>query len=196
MANTPVSINLELAQAEQLLRLIDSGVLVGSDLNEIAGLREATVVSILQRKRDAELFDVFLCHNSVNKTQVKQIGEKLKNMGILPWLDEWELRPGIPWQRVLESQIKTIKSAAVFVGKDGRGPWQDMELDAFIRQFVTRECPVIPVLLRSAANEPDLPTFLDGMTFIKLSKRKPDPLEQLIWGITGIHPENRNGVVR
>ncbi len=81
-------------------------------------------------------FDVFLCHHSEDKPAVKEIGERLKERGILPWLDEWELRPGLPWQRALGKQIKQIKSAAVFVGKNGRGPWQDLELEAFLRQFV------------------------------------------------------------
>lgn len=196
MGNKHVAINVDIAQAEQLLNLIDGGLFDSSDASEIDGLREATVTSILRHKRESQLFDVFLCHNSKNKPQVKRIGERLKQRGILPWLDEWEMRPGVPWQTVLEEQIASIKAAAVFVGKDGRGPWQDMELQAFIRQFVGRKCPVIPVLLRSAPSEPDLPVFLDGITYVKLSKRKPDPMQQLVWGITGVHPETQNGIVR
>lgn len=194
MDSNPVSINLEVSQAEQLLKLLQSGLLDGSGIEHIKGFREATIASILRHKRDAEDFDVVLCHNSVNKAQVKRIGEKLKAFGLLPWLDEWELRPGIPWQRTLEKQIKSIRAAAVFVGEDGRGPWQDLEIAAFIRQFVSRDCPVIPVLLRSCPSQPDLPTFLEGMNYVNLAKRKPDPMEQLIWGITGIHPESRTNM--
>ena len=117
-------------------------------------------------------FDVFLCHHSEDKPAVKAIRERLKERGILPWLDEWELRPGLPWQRAPGQQIKQIKSAAVFVGKNGRGPWQDLELEAFLRQFVKRDCPVIPVIL-------------EGMTWIDFRLPQPDPLERLIWGITG-----------
>jgi hypothetical protein len=187
--SNPVTINLEIGQAEQLLNLMQSGLLDGIGSEQIKRLRDATVASILRHKRDANQFDVFLCHNSVNKPEVRKIGERLKARGLLPWLDEWELRPGVPWQRTLEKQIRSIKSAAVFIGKDGRGPWQDLELESFIRQFVSRQCPVIPVLQRSCPTEPDLPTFLEGMNYVNLSKRKPDPLEQLVWGITGIHPE-------
>ena len=104
---------------------------------------------------------------------------------MLPWLDEWELRPGFPWQRVLEEQIEHIKAAAVFIGKNGRGPWQDMELRAFIQQFVKRECPVIPVILPDYDLVPQLPPFLQGMTWVDFRKQDPDPMERLIWGITG-----------
>lgn len=146
--------------------------------------------STLQGKKETKDFDVFLCHHSVDKPVVKKIGEQLKERGILPWLDEWELRPGLPWQRLLEEQIKYIKTVAVFVGKNGTGPWQDMELYAFLRQFVKRGCPVIPVILPDCENTPELPIFLEGMTWVDFRKQNPDPLEQLIWGITGEQEED------
>ena len=104
----------------------------------------------------------------------------------MPWLDEWELRPGLPWQRLLEEQIGQIKSVAVFVGRQGIGPWQQQELEAFLREFVNRSCPVIPILLPDAPEEPQLPIFLRGYTWVDFRRQDPDPLELLIWGITGI----------
>jgi hypothetical protein len=146
--------------------------------------REAAV-SILQGKRATDDFDVFLCHHSKDKPAVKEIGERLKERGILPWLDEWERRPGLTWQRLLENQIQQIKSAAVFVGQEGIGPWQDQELEAFLRQFVKRECPVIPVVLPDCEKPPELPIFLQGRIGVDFRKNDPDPMEQLVWGITG-----------
>jgi hypothetical protein len=61
-----------------------------------------TMVSSLQGKIATGDFDVFLCHNSADKPAVRRIGEQLKEYGLLPWLDEWELRPGFSWQKVLE----------------------------------------------------------------------------------------------
>ena len=61
-------------------------------------------------------FDVFLCHNSEDKPDVIQIGNRLKGHNLHPWLDEWELRPGFPWQPLLEESIEEIGAAAVFVG--------------------------------------------------------------------------------
>ncbi len=147
--------------------------------------RRDIAVSRLQGKIVTRDFDVFLCYNRQDRSRVKEIGERLKEKGILPWLDEWELRPGLPWQRLLEQQIQQIRTAAVFVGKGGIGPWQHQELDAFLRQFIKRECPVIPVLLQEASHEPKLPPFLDGMTWVDFRRQDPDPMEQLIWGITG-----------
>jgi hypothetical protein len=70
----------------------------------------------------AEIFDVFLCHNSEDKPAVREIAQKLVREGIKPWRDEWEIRPGTSWQSALEEQIGSIKSAAIFVGDSGIGP--------------------------------------------------------------------------
>src|SRR5688572_18495373 len=73
---------------------------------------------ILQIKITKGKFDVFLCHNNEDKIIIRAINEKLKQEGIYPWLDEEQLRPGVPWQRELEKQIDKVKTVAVFVGKD------------------------------------------------------------------------------
>jgi hypothetical protein len=140
---------------------------------------------ILGARRSLGDYDVFLCHNSKDKDLVKKIGRQLKERGILPWLDEWDFRPGLPWQKELDKQIKNIKSVAVFIGPGGLGPWQDMEIMAFLRKFVEQRCPIIPVILQDCEEVPELPYFLDGIMWVDFRKEEPDPFEQLIWGITG-----------
>lgn len=138
-----------------------------------------------------EKFDVFLCHNSKDKPAVIQVAEQLKQRGIVPWLDIWHLRPGFSWQRALEEQIDQIATAAVFVGGSGIGPWQSQEINAFLREFVNRECPVIPVLLPDAPTEPKLPIFLKTFTWVDFRLEYPEPMGQLTWGITGIKPASQ-----
>jgi hypothetical protein len=142
----------------------------------------------IARKRAATEFDVFLCHNKIDKPAVREIADRLEERGILPWLDERELPPGQPWQPLLERQIANIKSAAVFVGAIGVGPWQKQELYGFLREFVSRRSAVIPVLLRDAPDAPELPLFLQAMTWVDFRAERPDPFAQLVWGITGTRP--------
>ncbi|HJS84663.1 MAG TPA: TIR domain-containing protein [Acetobacteraceae bacterium] len=149
---------------------------------------DAAAAEAIARKRAACSFDVFLCHNSADKPAVKRIGERLKQRGVLPWLDEWELRPGQAWQPVLEEQIGWIRAAAVFVGAAGFGPWHKQEAYALLREFVERGSDVIPVLLDDAPSDPELPRFLRGNMRVDFRKREPDPLDQLIWGITRVRP--------
>ena len=134
-------------------------------------------------------FDVFLSHNGKDKTQVRRIGESLKARGLRPWLDEWELVPGRPWQEALEEIIRTVGSSAVLVGKDGLGPWEVPEMRASLSECVRRGLPVIPVLLPGAGTQPMLPLFLTQYTWVDLrAGLSAEGLDRLEWGVTGRKP--------
>ena len=180
--------DISLLDREERLNVTHNYRVLEMDLEADKQRKREAVDSVRQGYQDSQAtedFDVFLCHNQEDKAEVKKIGKLLKESGLAPWLDEWELRPGFPWQRILEEQITHIKSVAVFVGKNGVGPWQHNELDAFLREFVRRGCPVIPVLLADAPQEPALPVFLRAMTWVDFRKQGSEPMERLIWGITG-----------
>ncbi|MEO1528801.1 MAG: protein kinase, partial [Planctomycetota bacterium] len=138
----------------------------------------------------SQQFDVFLCHNSKDKPAVEEIARQLIAKGLNPWLDKWHLRPGFRWQRELERQIANVHGVAVFVGESGLGPWQEVEQEAFIREFVEREqeCPVIPVILPDCINVPKLPTFLRAMTWVDFREDPDDAFGKLLFGITGLNP--------
>jgi len=157
----------------------------GNAATSLVHMDPLAAAALVKQKAAVQDFDVFLCYNSQNRAEVKQIGEQLKLYGILPWFDQWNLRPGWPWQRALEEQIDKIKSAAVFVGNDGIGPWQKMEIEGFLQEFIDRRCPVIPVVLSSAPQKPALPRFLRGMTWVDFRTQDPEPMKQLLFGITG-----------
>lgn len=180
-----VTIELPIELAKELLDLNKMGRLTDLGVKETKIIGDAAAASIIRQKLLDKKYDVFMCHNSEDKPEVKKIALQLRSRGILPWIDEWELQPGIAWQVEFENQIKNINSAAVFVGNSGFGPWQNMELNGFIRQFVERGCPVIPAILRSCVSKPDIPVFLNGMTWVDFNKRTPNPHEHLEWGITG-----------
>ena len=130
-------------------------------------------------------FDIFFSYNRVDRKAVLQIVKRLERRGIVAWIDVRELRPGFPWRQALEKQIKNLKAAAVFVGPKGISPWQDIEQDALLRQFVKRGCPVIPVILPQCVEVPELPVFLEGMHWVDCRDPAVDPIEHLVHGITG-----------
>jgi hypothetical protein len=47
---------------------------------------------------------------------------------------------------------------------------------------------VIPVILPGVVDTPELPKFLGGLLWVDFREPAPDPLGQLIWGITGERP--------
>jgi TIR domain len=128
---------------------------------------------------------VFLCYNSADRQRVIAIAERLKERGILPWFDIWEIRPGVRWQDELHKRLKSIRSAAVFIGPKGPGPWQELEVQALLDNFAKRRRPIIPVILQGREGRPRLPAFLNLLHVVDLREPDPDPFEQLVWGITG-----------
>jgi len=193
-------------QGTSLIPVIDNAADQQRDKN--------TADTVLLGKRAVGQFDVFLCHNSKDKDAVKRIGRQLQAKGLLPWLDEWELAPGVSWQPELEKVMDRIGSAAVFVGPNGIGPWQEEEVQAFLRKFTNSGRPVIPVLLPKPTAQrgsrrvkgssrgqvrhapqlvpgdlPKLPILLESRTWVDFTRKEPDPLDRLIWGITGTKPK-------
>jgi WD40 repeat protein/GTPase SAR1 family protein len=133
-------------------------------------------------------FDVFLTYNSQDRAEVLAIDERLRERGLLPWLDVREIPPGADWQRVLAQGIRSIRSAAVFIGPKGTGPWQDLEVEQLLNRFVKSRRALIPVILGGRRGTPRLPAFLDLRHAVDMRVAHPDPLDQLVWGITGERP--------
>jgi hypothetical protein len=135
-----------------------------------------------------EIFDVFMCHNSEDKPAVLEIAQKLSQKNIKPWLDKKDIRSGSFWHTGIGQQIETVKSAAVFVGQHGVGPWQKWEIIALLEEFDNRGCLVIPVILASDPPKPvALPWSLKGLHCVDF-RTDSQPLQRLIWGITDQKP--------
>ncbi len=132
-------------------------------------------------------FDVFIGYNSRDRAQVLPIVNALELRGVVAWVDEFELPPGRLFQDEIDRVLRTCGSAALFVGADGIGPWEQLEIKAAISQFLRRGLPVIPVLLDDLDPEPPLPLFLREFRMVRFSPRTDFALtiSQLVWGITG-----------
>jgi hypothetical protein len=127
-------------------------------------------------------FDVFLCYNEEDQLEVRQIAEQLREREIRPWLDLWEAPPGTSWQQLLAKQIEPINSIAVFIGNNS-GPWQREQIESFIWEFIELGRPVIPVILQSVQQEPELPIYLKRRTRVDFRQKDPDPITLLLRGI-------------
>ena len=111
-------------------------------------------------------FDVFLCHNSCDKDEVKAVAQKLEQEGITTWLDKEKFKGGDEWKRKLYETLNTTKVAFIFIGKNGVGPWQYEEINRLHNRYVcTRYNPpekrvkIVPVFL-AEANANDVPDDL------------------------------------
>ena len=139
-------------------------------------------------------FDVVLCHNSKDKPEVEKIRIELLQRGIDSWLDKYDFEPFLPWQNQLEEIIGQIKAVAIFIGSSGVGPWAHIEMNLSFAEFVKRNLRMGLVILPSCKYtltelEEQTPRLLRSFHWVDFRQHDPEPLGQLIWGITGRKPD-------
>ncbi|MDZ7963135.1 MAG: GUN4 domain-containing protein [Aulosira sp. DedQUE10] len=132
-------------------------------------------------------FDVFLAHNSQDKRQVRVIAQELKRRGLKSWLDEEQIPPGCSFQDEIQQAIPLVNTAAIFIGIQGLGPWQILELESLVQECVENKIRIIPVLLPGVSAIPQNLRFLQRYRFVSFSEQVDDveALDLLQWGITG-----------
>jgi len=141
----------------------------------------------------APRFHAFLSHNTADKPAVEALAHRLRQAGLEPWLDKWNLVPGEPWQAALADALDACATCVVFVGPGGIGPWQNEEMRAAIdRRVGTGAFRVIPVLLPGAERDERsrLPTFLVATTWVEFRDTldDADAFHRLTCGIRGVAP--------
>jgi hypothetical protein len=98
--------------------------------------------------RTKSRYDVFLSYNSADHGVVENVTRKLRDEGLEPFLDRWNLAPGMRWRSKLEKTLGSCKAVAIFVGRGEVGSWQRREVGvALDLQSRNPSLPVTPVLL-------------------------------------------------
>jgi hypothetical protein len=96
-------------------------------------------------------YDVFLCHNSLEKPAVREVYEVLRNQrGLAAFLDESQLVGGEQWEKHIATALAGSRTLAVMLGGHGWGKYQlEGELvPALARRAQDATFRVIPVLMR------------------------------------------------
>ncbi len=106
----------------------------------------------------------FLSHASEDKGEVAEpLGRELARLGVRPWLDQWEIRPGDSLvQKLFDEGLAKVDAVVVLVSRASVDkPWVREELDSAMVGRITRGTRLIPVRL-------------DGVEM-------PEPLKHLVW---------------
>jgi hypothetical protein len=143
-------------------------------------------VTVLAERQKAREFHVFLCHNSRDKPIVREIDRKLRDQGILPWMDEKGILAGDRFPKALEKAIDEAPVVAVMIGPHGVGRWQEQEYYVALQRSIedrdADERPrlrLIPVLLPGVSRKPQLPAFMRTLDYIDLRRRGADNRDEL-----------------
>ncbi len=106
----------------------------------------------------------FLSHASEDKACFAEpLGRELASLGISPWLDKWEIRPGDSLvKKLFDEGVAAVDAVIVVVSRYSAGkPWVRAELDAAMVRRITENTQLIPVRRDGA----DMPA----------------PLQMLVW---------------
>jgi energy-coupling factor transporter ATP-binding protein EcfA2 len=140
----------------------------------------------------ASKYDIFLSHNSRDKSTVERIAEKLKRAGLEPWVDKWCLTPGAKWQDELIAGLRASSACAFFIGPNGVGDWASEELNVALDRAARDRAFRVFLVLLPAVPEPfdptSLPPFLSTRTWVDLRKGIEDAhsFQLLINAIKGV----------
>ena len=149
-------------------------------LDVLRSTRREEVEINIRLGKPMSYYDMFLCYSPDDRPVIEQIGDQLLERNILPWLDEWEVRPGQNWQRVLSTQIASINAVIVFLGKDSPASWHDSQVDHLLRAFAKQQHIIVPVILPECERLPQqLPSYIKG-PWVDMRVSEPDPIESLI----------------
>ena len=117
-------------------------------------------------------FDVFLSHNSNDKSDVDRLNSELKKLGVKTWIDTEQLEFGDSVIDRLGEILNDCRSALVCIGPNGLGPWHDEEQKVLTKRRVTasksdEKFRVITVLL-PGGDESKIPAVLQNQRFADL----------------------------
>lgn len=106
----------------------------------------------------------FLSQASEDKPSFAEpLGRELAALGVRPWLDKWEIRPGDSLvQKLFDEGVAAVDAVIVVVSRYSAGkPWVRAELDAAVVRRIAESTRLIPIRL-------------DGAVM-------PAPLQMLVW---------------
>lgn len=95
---------------------------------------------------------IFLSHNTRDKPLVEEFARALRQLGLSPWLDKWNIHSGLRFQPLLHEAIGASCAMLVFVGRYGPGFWQSNEVELAIqKQSEDPDYRVMPIVLQGGS---------------------------------------------
>ena len=146
-------------------------ILIGVVASAYAAFFSIFLSRRLKRKRERER--IFLIYSHKDKEAVRNISNKLKEMGYNPWLDEEEIVPGQNWQNTVLQGIENSALALYLSSKNTESSkgFMNSELKAarnLLRSSKESQSPIIPVFIEDS----ELPDELVGIHAVKLYEEK------------------------
>lgn len=153
-----------------LVKFYGAGVLAKSWSMEQTVLPFVSAAS--RRVREQAKWDVFLCHTSGAKEEVKELARALAKRGLTYWLDNEQIMPGDSVPEKINEGLGDSRFLLACVGESAQGEWARAEYGGVLSRELSGESPtrIIPVLLANA--EPrHIPILLRGKRYISSANK-------------------------
>jgi len=136
-------------------------------------------------------FDVFFTYNSPDETQILHIANKLRELGLNPWVNTEQIQAGTFYQDVIEQAIQSINCAAIFLGSEKFIDFAQMQFKVHMSETVKKNKKIIPVLLPGVDTIPKDMLFLQQVGFVDFANGIDDrkAIKDLVWAITNQKPD-------
>jgi len=103
---------------------------------------------------NAKNWDVFISHASEDKDFVHPLANRLKAMGLLVWLDQFELTLGDSLRRSIDQGLANSKFGVVVISPSFlRKEWPQRELDGLVAREIAGSKVILPVLHNISIDE-------------------------------------------
>lgn len=132
-------------------------------------------------------FDIFLAHNSHDKSEIRAICHGLRRRGLRPWFDEEQIVAGESFQKVIQFAVPVVRSAAICLGPNGLGNWQEEEVELLLDTCKKAQKRVFLALL-PGVDEGDIPKelgFLKVKHWVSFGDGRNKAMHDIESGIRG-----------
>ncbi len=130
-------------------------------------------------------FDLFLAHNSLDKAQIRAIAARLKQRKLRPWIDEEQILAGRSFQNMILYAVPRVRAAAVFVGPNGLGEWQQEEVEMLMDKCKKENKPLFLVRLPGLKEIPQELGFLEQKHWVSFDPSVNQALNDIESAIQG-----------
>ena len=134
-------------------------------------------------------YDVFVSYSNVDRVWVHWLAKQLQSAGFSVFVDEWCIRPGMPWRLQIEAALQNADAGIVVLSPEAVASGVvDAEITAMLQKAWAQSQPFVPVLYRDCK----IPILLRSLQYIDFRSADPaiqsERLSSLIRALRGQPP--------
>ncbi|MGW7421403.1 toll/interleukin-1 receptor domain-containing protein [Streptomyces sp. NPDC054813] len=130
------------------------------------------VAAVSRPAKEDFTYDVFLCHTSDTREDVKSLAKALAGRGVTYWLDSEQISPGDSIPEKIDAGLRRSRYLLACISKSAQGEWARAEYGGVLSRELSGDSSTVTIPLLLADAEPDhIPVLLRGKRYISSSNK-------------------------